>query len=68
MQVKASDQLRKISEEHERSRVKLEAKRQDLKLRERELLQREALNEREQRKLDTQKQMVLTLLMFFLMT
>ncbi|KAI3450386.1 hypothetical protein Pfo_007051 [Paulownia fortunei] len=57
LQHSASDQLRKISEEHERSKAQLEAQREELKLREKELKQRQALNESEKRKLDNQKKM-----------
>ncbi|KAG8387847.1 hypothetical protein BUALT_Bualt02G0063800 [Buddleja alternifolia] len=57
MQDNASDQLRKISEEHKRSKAELEAQRQELKLREKELRERQALNYSEKKKLDGQKKM-----------
>ncbi|KAK4492054.1 hypothetical protein RD792_002846 [Penstemon davidsonii] len=57
MQDDASDQLRQISKEHEKSKMQLEAQREELKLREKELKQRQALNEREKINLDHQKNM-----------
>lgn len=62
MQVIASDQLRKISEEHIRTLAELEAQREELKSREKELKQRQALNKSEKMELETQKKMVLLLL------
>ncbi|GFP82329.1 factor of DNA methylation 4 [Phtheirospermum japonicum] len=58
MQDSASAQLRKISEAHKRSKVGLEARREKLKLREKELKQRQALNESEKRELHNQKKLV----------
>ncbi|KAL6566602.1 hypothetical protein OROMI_015006 [Orobanche minor] len=57
MQDSASDQLRKISEEHERSKARLEAQREKLKQREKDLKQRQALNESEKMKLNNQKKL-----------
>ncbi|KAK4408816.1 Factor of DNA methylation 4 [Sesamum angolense] len=45
MQDNASKKLRQISEEHKRSKSELEAQREALKLREKDLRQRQALNE-----------------------
>ncbi|KAH6828371.1 hypothetical protein C2S53_014147 [Perilla frutescens var. hirtella] len=53
----ASSELKKIYEEHKKSKVELEAQRKELKLREKELNQRRALNESEKKKLDNQKKM-----------
>ncbi|XP_011089476.1 protein INVOLVED IN DE NOVO 2 [Sesamum indicum] len=57
MQDNASKKLRQISEEHKRSKSELEAQREALKLREKGLRQRQALNESEKKKLDNQKKM-----------
>ncbi|KAK6163215.1 hypothetical protein DH2020_000079 [Rehmannia glutinosa] len=57
MQDSASDFIRKISEEHERSKAELETRREKLKLREKLLRQRRAMNESEKRKLDNQEKM-----------
>ncbi|KAL0417862.1 UNVERIFIED_CONTAM: Factor of DNA methylation 4 [Sesamum radiatum] len=57
MQDNASKKLRQISEEHKRSKSELEAQREALKLREKDLRQRQALNESEKKKLDNQKKM-----------
>lgn len=58
MRRKAFNQLRDSIHEHEKSRMQLEAQKEELMLREQELREREALNESEQRKLDHQKEMV----------
>lgn len=57
MQKNASDQLEKIFTDHERSKSRLEAQRQQLEMVEKELEEREALNESEKRKLDHEKKM-----------
>lgn len=59
MQDIASYQLRKISEEHEKSKADLDARRKELKLREKELKRLQALNESEKKNLDNLKKMVL---------
>lgn len=58
MQVAASRELREIYKEHERSKAELETRRNELKLRQKELNQRRLLNESEKRNLDKQKKMV----------
>ncbi|XP_051120736.1 factor of DNA methylation 4-like [Andrographis paniculata] len=57
MLVDASELLRKTLEEHSESQAQLEAQREELKLRERELKQRRAWNDSEKRKLEKQKTM-----------
>ncbi|KAL8479063.1 hypothetical protein ACS0TY_030821 [Phlomoides rotata] len=57
MQDIASNKLRKISEEHERSNAELDARKNELKLREKELNRLQALNETEKKNLDNLKQM-----------
>jgi hypothetical protein len=68
MQDRASEQLRKVSEAHKRSIVRLEARREKLKLREKELKQRQALNESEMRELKNQKNLVEKVRLLFLET
>ncbi|KAK4440866.1 Factor of DNA methylation 4 [Sesamum alatum] len=53
----ASKKLRQISEEQKRSKSELEARREALKLREKDLRQRQALNDTEKQKLDNQNKM-----------
>ncbi|XP_031111686.1 protein INVOLVED IN DE NOVO 2-like [Ipomoea triloba] len=57
MQQKALEQLETILSEHERSKQHLDDQREQLKLREDELKQREKLNVNEKRKLDLEKEM-----------
>nr|GLL43004.1 factor of DNA methylation 4-like [Ipomoea trifida] len=57
MQQKALEQLETILSEHERSKQQLDDQREQLKLREDELKQREKLNVNEKRKLDLEKEM-----------
>lgn len=58
MQEDASDQLRTISEDHVKSKAELEAQREVLESREKELKGRRHLNQSERRKLHDQKKMV----------
>lgn len=60
MRRKAFNQLRDSIREHEKSRMQLKAQKKELMLREQELREREALNESEKRKLDHQKEMVIS--------
>nr|GMD69326.1 factor of DNA methylation 4-like [Ipomoea batatas] len=57
MQQKALEQLETILSEHERSKQQLDDQREQLKVREDELKQREKLNVNEKRKLDLEKEM-----------
>ncbi|KAI5667423.1 hypothetical protein M9H77_17276 [Catharanthus roseus] len=57
MQQKAHDQLQNILTQHQSSNLDLEARRGELEMREKELMQREAINQKEKRKLDHQKEM-----------
>lgn len=59
MQDDASDQLRKIFEDHASSKAELEAQREVLESREKELKGRQHLNQSERRKLYEQKKMVI---------
>lgn len=58
MQQIQNEQLQNVLDEHDRSTLKLEARKEELMVREKELRQRKALNESEKRKLDEQKDMV----------
>ncbi|KAA8543870.1 hypothetical protein F0562_021953 [Nyssa sinensis] len=57
LQQGACDQLEKIFIDHERSKSQLEAQREVLEMREKELWERQALNESEKRKLSNEKKM-----------
>ncbi|KAK2995948.1 hypothetical protein RJ640_003740 [Escallonia rubra] len=57
MQEKAYHQLEKILTEHERTKARLQAQKEDLRFREKELREREAVNESEKKKLDHEKEM-----------
>ncbi|KAK3017534.1 hypothetical protein RJ639_007209 [Escallonia herrerae] len=61
MQEKAYHQLGKILTEHERTKARLQAQKEDLRFREKELREREAVNESEKKKLDHEKEMVLNI-------
>ncbi|XP_073136533.1 factor of DNA methylation 4-like [Henckelia pumila] len=58
MQDDASDKLRKVSEDHARSKAELEAQRDVLESREKELKGLQHLNQSERRKLHYQKEMI----------
>lgn len=58
MRHKAFHQLDDVIREHEKSKMQLEAQKQQLMQQELELRKREALNESEKRKLQLQKEMV----------
>lgn len=58
MRDKAFNQLHDFIREHEKSKMQLEAQKQQLMQQELELRKREALNESEKRKLHLQKEMV----------
>lgn len=62
MQDSASYELRKISEEHERSKAELDARRNELRFREKELKRLQTLNESEKKSLDNLKKMVFMLM------
>ncbi|KAL8479062.1 hypothetical protein ACS0TY_030820 [Phlomoides rotata] len=51
------DQLRKISEQNERSKAEVDARRKELKLREKKLKRLQALNEAEKKELDNHKKL-----------
>ncbi|XP_052209173.1 factor of DNA methylation 4-like [Diospyros lotus] len=57
MQKNASDQVKKIFNDHERRKSHLEVKRKKLELLEKELEQRKVVNESEKRKLEQEKKM-----------
>ncbi|KAI5675645.1 hypothetical protein M9H77_06595 [Catharanthus roseus] len=57
MQQEAHDQLQHILTHHRSSNLDLEARREELEMREKELMQRQAINQKEKRMLDHQKEM-----------